>query len=75
MIADRLKSFLERAEQLPVEQQERLIEEIEDLLDDAEWHALLSDPRSGPVLDELIAEARQSPKRPWPTATDMGDDE
>ncbi|MGH2515631.1 MAG: hypothetical protein ACRDHP_08245 [Ktedonobacterales bacterium] len=75
MIADRLKTFLERAEQLPPKEQDRLVEEIENLLDDAEWHALLSDPRSGTVLDELIAQAQQSPKRPWPTAADMGDGE
>ena len=52
-----------------------MVEEIEDILDDEEWRALLADPRSGPVLDELIAQAKRSPKRPWPTPHDMGDEE
>ena len=46
MITDRLKAFVERAGQLPPEEQNRLVDEIEDLLDDAEWHTLLADPRS-----------------------------
>jgi hypothetical protein len=75
MMTDRLKAFIERAEQLPAAEQDRLVDEIEDALDEAQWHALLADPRSGPVLDELIAEARQSPKHPWPTLADMGDTE
>jgi hypothetical protein len=75
MMTERLKAFLERAEQLPPDAQERLMEEIEDVLDNAEWHALLADPRSGPILDELIAQAKQSRKRPWPTPADMGDSE
>lgn len=74
MMTDRLKALMERAGQLPPSQQDRLVEEIEDLLDDAEWHALLADPRSGPVLDDLLAEAKRSPKRPWPTPAEMGDD-
>lgn len=74
MMTERLRAFMERAEQLPPEQQNRLIEDIEDILDEAEWHALLADPRSGYVLDELIARAKQSPKRPWPTPSDMGDE-
>ncbi|HEX5440446.1 MAG TPA: hypothetical protein VFW76_06150 [Ktedonobacterales bacterium] len=32
--------------------------------------ALLADPRSGPVLDDLIAQAKRSPKRPWPVLVD-----
>ena len=67
MITERLKAFIERVEQLPPEQQDHLIDEIEDLLDDAEWRGLIADPHSGPVLDGLIAQAKQSPKRPWPT--------
>ncbi|MEO7002739.1 MAG: hypothetical protein ABI068_13075 [Ktedonobacterales bacterium] len=64
MMIDRLKAFVERAEQPPPDQQERLITEIEDALDDAEWHALLADPASDAVLDALIAQVVQSPKRP-----------
>ena len=72
MITEHLKALMERIEQLPPEVQNKLAEEIEDILDDAEWHALLADPRSGPVLDDLIAQAKRSPKRPWPTPDDMG---
>lgn len=73
MMTEQLKALMERIEQLPPDAQKKLAEEIEDILDDAEWRALLSDPRSGPVLDELIAQARRSPRRPWPTPADMGD--
>ncbi|HEX5158992.1 MAG TPA: hypothetical protein VFW17_17415 [Ktedonobacterales bacterium] len=75
MITEHLKALMERIEQLPPDMQNKLAEEIEDILDDAEWHALLADPRSGSVLDDLIAQAKRSPKRPWPTPHDMGDDE
>ena len=67
MMTDRLRELVERVEHLPPDAQDRLVEEIEDLLDEAEWHALLADPRSGPVLDEMIAQAKQSPKLPWPS--------
>lgn len=75
MMTEQLKALIDRIEQLPPDAQKKLAEEIEDILDDAEWHALLADPRSGPVLDDLIAQAKRSPKRPWPTPHDMGDDE
>jgi hypothetical protein len=75
MITEHLKALLERIEQLPPEMQNKLADEIEDILDDAEWHTLLADPRSGPVLDDLIAQAKRSPKRPWPTSVDAGDKE
>lgn len=65
MITEHLKTLIERIEQLPPDLQTKLAEEIEDILDNAEWHALLADPRSGPALDDLIAQAKQSPKRPW----------
>ena len=52
---DRLKAVVKRIEQLPPEERERLLEQIEDALDNAQWHALLADPRSGPALDALIA--------------------
>lgn len=75
MITERLRALMERAGQLPPSQQDRLVEEIEQLLENSEWHTLLADSRSGPLLDELLAHAKRSPKRPWPTAADMGDEE
>lgn len=74
MMTDHMKALIERIGQLPPDAQQKLAEEIEDILDDEEWRALLADPRSGPVLDELIAQAKRSPKRPWPTPHDMGDE-
>jgi hypothetical protein len=58
MMTEQLKALMDRIEQLPPDAQKNLAEEIEDILDDAEWHALLADPRSGPVLDGLIAQAK-----------------
>lgn len=75
MMTDHMKSLVERIGQLSPDAQQKLAEEIEDILDDEEWRTLLADPRSGPVLDELIAQAKRSPKRSWPTPQDMGDDE
>jgi hypothetical protein len=75
MLSDRLKAFVERAESFPPDIQDRLAEDIEDLLDNAHWRALLADPRSGAVLDALIAQAKQSSRRPWPTPADTGDPE
>ena len=71
MMTDRLRTFVKRVEQLPPEEQARLLGQIEDALDNAQWHALLADPRSGAVLDDLIARARQSSKRPWPTPEEL----
>jgi len=68
MITEHLKTLIERIEQLPPDLQAKLAEEIEDILDDAEWHALLADPRSDSALDDMIAQAKRSPKRPWPHA-------
>lgn len=75
MMTERMRALVERVEQLPPEEQNYIAEEIEETLDNAEWHALLADPRSETVLDTLIAEAKQSPKRPWPMPADMGDPE
>jgi hypothetical protein len=50
--------------------EDALEDALEDARDNAQWRALLADPRSGPLLDELIARARQSPKHPWPPLDD-----
>ena len=70
MMTDHLKALIERIGQLPPDAQQKLAEEIEDILDDDEWRALLADPRSGSVLDDLIAQAKRSPRRPWPALVD-----
>jgi hypothetical protein len=75
MLTERLKAALESAEQLPPETQDKLAEEIESAIDDAIWKVLLADPRSGPVLDQMIEEAKRGPLLPLPTPADMGDEE
>ncbi len=53
MMTEQLKALMDRIEQLPPDAQKKLAEEIEDILDDAEWHALLADPRSGSCTGRL----------------------
>jgi hypothetical protein len=74
MLTERLKAALESAEQLPPDAQEELAQAIERAIDNAIWKALLADPRSGPVLDEMIEEAKRGPLLPFPTPADMGDE-
>ena len=46
--------------QLPPEEQDALAREVLDrIADDQRWDALLSDARSGPLLDRLVREARE----------------
>jgi len=45
--------------QLPPEEQDALAREVLDrVAADQRWEALLSDPRSGPLLDRLVSEVR-----------------
>ncbi len=45
--------------QLPPEEQDALAREVLDrIAADQRWEALLSDPRSGPLLDRLVREVR-----------------
>ena len=39
-----------------------------------EWDALLEDPRGDAFVAELFQQARKGPFRPFPSATDMGDE-
>lgn len=55
---DRLKQVFSLAEQLPAEEQEVLAELLLDEIQaSAQWDALLADPRSQILLDQLIDEA------------------
>ena len=75
MLTEKLQSVVDDMAQLPPEQQEQLAEQIADILDEALWKAQFADPRSEAFFDELVAEAKQGPLRPFPTPADMGDDE
>ena len=75
VLIERLQTVVDHLAQLPAEQQERLAEEIEDILDEALWDAQFADPRSEAFFDTLVAEAQQRLLRPFPTPADMGDEE
>jgi hypothetical protein len=75
MLADRLKSAFEQAQKLPPEAQDRIAEEIERAIDNAQWDAELNDPQYDEVLRELIEEAKREPSLPFPTPSDIGDQE
>lgn len=61
MMTDRLRTVVERVAQLSPEEQDQLLEQIEDALGIAQWHALLADLCSGPALNDLIARAQSFP--------------
>jgi hypothetical protein len=75
MLIERLQSVVDHLAQFSSEQQERLAEEIEDIIDEALWDAQFADPRSQAFFDTLAPEAKQGPLRPLPTPADMGDEE
>jgi hypothetical protein len=66
MLTDRLKAVLEGVEHLSPEAQDRLAEEIADLLDEARWDAQFADPASRAFFDEMARQAEQGPYRLWP---------
>lgn len=75
MLIERLQTVVDTMAQLAPEQQERLADALEDVLDEALWDAQFADPRSEAFFDELAAEARRGPLHPFPTPADMGDDD
>lgn len=75
MLTDRLKSAFEHAQKLPPEAQDRIAQEIESAIDNAVWDAELNDLQCDEALRELIEEAKREPSLPFPTPSDMGDQE
>ena len=75
MLIERLQTAVDSLAQLPTEQQERLAEELEDIIDEALWDAQFADPRSEAFFDTLVAQAQKGPLLPFPTPADMGDDD
>lgn len=58
MLIEHMQSVMNRVAQLPSEQQERLAEELGDIIDEALWDAQFADPRSQAFFDTLAAEAK-----------------
>ena len=64
---DLLKKAVEQAAQLPEDEQRHIAEMILAEIDsDKRWEALLNDPGSEAVLEELVARARQQKPLPFP---------
>jgi hypothetical protein len=59
MLIERLQSVVDHLAQFSSEQQERLAEEIEDIIDEALWDAQFADPRSEAFFDTLVAQAKR----------------
>lgn len=73
MLTDKLQLVIDDMAQLKPEQQDKLAEQIADIVNEALWDAHFTDPCSEAFFDELVAEAKQGPLRPFPTPSDMGD--
>ena len=67
MLTDRLRAALEIAERLPPEAQDALAAQIESVMRDALWNAVLNGPRPGEVLRQMTAEADSTGTQPFPT--------
>ena len=75
MLIERLQTAVDHLSQLAPEQQEKLAEQIEDILDEALWDAQFADPRAEDFFDKLVEDAQRGPLRPLPTPADLGDAE
>lgn len=78
MLTDPLRAVVDSAADIPTDAQDKLAAQIEiwlDALDDALWDQQFADPRSQAVFAELAAQAEQGPFLPFPTPSDMGDQE
>ena len=73
MLIERLQTVVDTFAQLPTEQQERLSEELEDIIDEALWDAQFADSRSEALFDTLVAQAQRGPLLPFPKPADMRD--
>jgi hypothetical protein len=58
-VTDLLKQVMSRVELLPADQQNNIAEAIQRELEEIEWDALVSTPKSQRLLDELAAEAHR----------------
>jgi hypothetical protein len=79
MITERLQKAIERAAQLPPEEQDKLAAQLESAVRNALWDAQLNDPSNDHIIEALIAEARAQEPLPFPkpknwTDADESDD-
>jgi hypothetical protein len=74
MLTKRLQAAVDDAAQLPPEAQDAVAAEIESIIKDARWDALLSDPRSDAVLRRMVEDAEREEAVSFPTPQDMGDE-
>lgn len=74
-LSERLDALAHTAEQLPVEEQDKLADQIAAIVDNTIWDAQLRDPADLAILRELAEEARRGPKLAMPTPRDTGDEE
>lgn len=79
MITERLQKAMERAAQLPPEEQDKLAVQLESAVANALWDAQLNDPRYDHIIEELIADAKAQEPLPFPkprnwTEADENDD-
>lgn len=75
MLIERLQIVMDTVSHLTPEQQEKVAQQIEEVLDESLWDAQFADPRSEAFFDELVADAQRGPRLPFPTPTDMSDAE
>jgi hypothetical protein len=73
-MTERLQAAIDDAAQLPPAAQDAVAAEIESLIKNARWDALLSDPRSDDVLRRMVQEAEKEVAMPFPSPRDMGDE-
>lgn len=75
MLTHRLREAIQNASHLPPDEQDALAAKIESAVKDALWDALLNDPRSDALLQQMIEDAEKEEALPFPTPRDMGDEE
>ena len=60
MKSERLERVIERVERLPAAQQNAIARAMEREMEEMEWDALIAQPRSQRLLDDLAAEAHRA---------------
>jgi len=64
MLDERLQALLHDLEQLPVQDQQRLADQIEEWLDSIEWDRILNEPGPDALYEAAIEEIRQGQTQP-----------
>jgi hypothetical protein len=64
MLDERLQTLIHDLEALPFEDQQRLADQIEQWLDDIEWHRVLNEPGPDALYEAALEEMRRSETKP-----------